>query len=387
MEVHHGVNLVDVRGVLPELSDIGLAILEPQILRGFVERLPKVELHRHFEGAITVDSLLSIAEREGVELPSRERDELEKLVTITPDDHSLIDFINKFSVIGQVFASAKVVEELAYNCVTDAAAENIKYLELRYSPSYIVEAHKLDMDEVTAAVQRGIKAAAADTGILVRSILIVERQRSMEEAWQVERLAEKYMSDGVVALDLANDEANYGPKPFRDVFAAAKQKGLAITVHAGEAAGPENIRDAVEILGAMRIGHGVTAIQDSEVMRMLHSLRIPLELCPTSNVQTEAVMQLAEHPLSLFYDAGLQIVLNTDDPAVCGIDLNDEYCSVISQFDFSLYGVERLLVNGVMSCFLPPPERRALMQKIGSEYQEAKGWLLNQFPVLDKGIV
>jgi len=223
-------------------------------------------------------------------------------------------------------------------------------------------------------VVAGTRKAAAETGSKVNLIAIVERQMGPEKAKTVEQLAEKYMDRGVVALDLANDEFHYPPGPYAQVFQDAKKAGLKVTVHAGEAGSADNVKTSIEQLGADRIGHGVRTFEDPAVERMVLERGIPLELNPTSNIQTGAVGSWEQHPLKRFYEEGIEVTINTDDPGVSGIDLSNEYVEAMNRWGLSRDDVEAVILNGVDAAFLPEKDKAELAESFQRQFDSIEDW-------------
>ncbi|RMG39182.1 MAG: adenosine deaminase [Candidatus Dadabacteria bacterium] len=349
------------------LPDIDLWRLPPEKIREFAKALPKIELHRHLEGSLEPEDVAAIVSKFNIPLSAKTAEEIRPLIQLEPGSSSLIEFLEKFKTIGELFVSTEVIKEMAYLVGKRAAEDNVIYMELRYSPVYMAETAGLNPQDVIDAVLDGIKQAEAETGIIINSILIAERQRGLDHAWQVERLAEQYLGKGVVALDLAHDEANYPPHPYADVFQAAKRAGLKVTVHAGEAAGAENVRAAVELLGADRIGHGVRAVEDPEVVKLLRDKQIPLEVCPTSNIQTGAAASFETHPLKKLMESGVLVTINSDDPAVSAITLSDEFAAVIESHRMTFNGLSGLLTNALKSAFLSESRAESVRARVFEE--------------------
>lgn len=350
--------------------------LDDRRLKDLARRLPKVDLHRHLEAAgMEPEVVIRLAGKYGIELPSTDPETLRPYLQVTEKDKTLLDFLKKFDTIGRMFVNREIIEEIGYESVALAARDNVKYLELRFSPLYMAQGHGLDLDEVTRAVIAGVQRGSKEFDLPTSLIMIVERQRGVEDARTVERLAEKYRDQGVVGLDLANDEYNYPPGPYAGVFQDARQAGLHVTVHAGEAAGPENVRTSIQDLGAERIGHGVRTWQDAMVEQLVRQMGIPLELCPTSNVQTGAVGRMQDHPLKRYFDQGMRVTVNTDDPSISGITLSDEIATVVRQFGFSLQDLEKMVQNGVDAAFLPQDRRQELAREVAQGFDAAEEWL------------
>lgn len=343
-------------------------------LRELAAKLPKVDLHRHLEGSISPESFLKLADKYGIELPTRNLEELRPYLQVTPQDKTLLDFLKKFDTIGLAFTGKDAIRDVTRMVIEDAARDNVKYLELRFSPLYMAGQHNLSIPDVMDGVIEGMKQGTAETGTRVNLIMIVERQMGPEPARAVEKLAEQYKDQGVVALDLANDEFHFPPGPYAEVFQQARTAGLKITVHAGEAGGADNVRTSIEQLGADRIGHGVRTQEDPAVEQMVLDRKIPLELNPTSNLQTGAISDYKSYPLKRYHTRGIPVTINTDDPAVSGITLSNEYVVAMRDCGMTPQDVEAAILNGVDAAFLPEGEKTALRQQfqeeIGRVHQE-----------------
>jgi adenosine deaminase len=361
-------------------------------LERFCQNIPKVDLHRHLEGAITPEALISVAKKHNVELPTYDADKLRPMLSITPQDAEGADedglkvFLSKFDLIGKIFKNPDVIEDITYHTTKDCADDNLKYAELRFSPAYMAKTYGLDLEQTTEAVVRGMEKASEQFNIPVGLIMIVERQMGVDKAWEVEALAAKYADQGVVALDLANNEYDFPPGPYKEVFQKAKQDGLKVTVHAGEVpihhadpsvGGAFNVKTAILELGADRIGHGVKAIEDPEVEKLLVERQIPLELCPTSNVQTQAVPSMEQHPLPHFQKIGAKVTVNNDDPAVSGITLSDDYKNIAQTFGFSITDLRGFVDNGVDAAFTTDGVKGDVRSEIAQGFASAERDLLD----------
>ena len=359
------------------LLDTPLKNFDRKGVRRLLETLPKIELHMHLEGSVSPESLIEIAASHNIELPADTVDELRPSVQVHSDDVTLVDFLEKFKVIGKIFKSYEVIEDITYNCLLETAADGVIYTELRFSPFYMARAHALDPVKVAEAVIKGMNRATCATGMTTQGIVIVERQEPLTEATAVAALASQFIDRGIIALDLANDECNYPPDPFASVFQSAKATGLKITVHAGEAAGPENIKTAIEDLSADRIGHGVRILQDDEVLKLVLDRRIPLELCFTSNIQTGAIESADSYPLKRLLELNVPITVNTDDPAISGISLTDDFEKLIQAADLSLRDIETLLANSAKAAFIPADNQNQLLGRIKDGIKQAATMLEN----------
>ena len=284
---------------------------------------PKVDLHRHLDGNIRVATILDLARQHGVKLPATDEASLRPYVTITEPAPGLMAFLDKFQWSVGALADVAACRRIAYENVEDAKREGLDYVELRFSPWFMAQAHGLDVAAVVAAVVEGTNEGQRDFGVKTRLIGILSRTFGVDIAWKELEALLQFRSD-LIAIDLAGDEAGYPAPLFRKHFTRVRDVGLHITIHAGEAAGAESVWDAIRLLGAERIGHGIRAIEDPALIEFLIDRGIGLECCPTSNVQTSTVPSYEAHPLKKFLELGVLATINTDDPGISGIDLDYE---------------------------------------------------------------
>jgi len=336
--------------------------------------LPKVDLHRHLEGSLRLETLAEVALTHGVNLPSYNIEELRPYVQITEDEPNFHAFLEKFNFLRRFYSKREAIERVAYEAVADAAADNVHYLELRFSPTTLAHNQGFALSEVTDWVIGAVEQAQVDFGVITRLIVTVKRDAHAEEARQVADVALSRAGRGVVGLDLAGDEVNYPIEPFIDILRDARREGLGLTVHAGEATGAHSVRRAIEELGADRIGHGVRASEDPAVMELLRSSGVTLEMCPTSNIHTATVPRLARHPLRSFHARGIRVTINTDDPSISSTTLTDEYMIAIREIGLPLSDLGAIIRNGVNAAFLETQER----ERLWNWFQES----FKQHPVL-----
>ena len=248
----------------------------------------------------------------------------------------------------------------------DAAREGIDYIELRFSPYFMAETHGLDPFGVAEAVCDGVEEAQKELPVRAKLIGIMSRTYGPDTCWIELEAALRYRERGIVALDLAGDEANFPGELFVEHFRRAREGGLHVIAHAGEAAGPESVRQAVLELQVERVGHAVHAVEDEATMELLLERRIAIESCPTSNVQTSTVPSYREHPLPTFLRRGLLVTLNTDDPSISGIDLAHEYRVVQEEMGLTEAELRKLRENALEAAFLTPEERAELLSRATS---------------------
>jgi adenosine deaminase len=336
-------------------------------LQPIVEAMPKIDLHRHLEGSLRLATLQAIALEHGVDLPSYDLEHLRPYVQVTDDyQPDFIRFIEKFKLLRHFYTTREAIERIAYEAVADAAADNIKYLELRFNPVALTRVQGFRFSDVMDWVWSGASRAQAEHDIIARLIVSVIRQEP-DTAHQVLEAAIDHMDRGIVAFDISGDEVNYPLEPFAPIFSRARKTGLGLTVHAGEAGTAENVREAIELIAPERIGHGVHSIENSDVVRMVRDRGIVLEMCPTSNLQTGVIHTMGHHPLPDMYKLGLNITINTDDPSISDTTLTDEYRLVVAGMGMSLEELKTMLMNAAQSVFLPPGEKAALIARFRAE--------------------
>lgn len=281
-------------------------------------------MHRHLDGSVRLETILELAEQHGIELPAHTVEGLRPHVQVTEAQPGLMAFIARFKYLTAVMADADACRRIARENVEDAAAEGIDYIELRFSPAFMAEAHGLDPEDVVEAVADGVKAGARETGVVAGLIGIMSRSYGVDRCMDELEALLRFRAD-LVAIDLAGDEQQFPAELFTAHFSKVREAGLAVTVHAGEAVGPGSVWSAIRDLGADRIGHGFRSIEDPELVAFLAERQIGLEICLTSNLQIGAVDSYEAHPAKRLLDAGVLLNLNTDDPGISGIDLRHEF--------------------------------------------------------------
>ena len=324
------------------------------------KRLPLIDLHRHLDGNVRLETILDLGRRHNIPLPAWTVEELKPRVVVTEPHAGLVEFLAKFQWMIAVLADYEACRRVAYENVEDAAREGIRYIELRFSPCFMASHHQLNPSRVVEAVIEGVRQGQEDFGVRVNLIGILTRTFGPGLA-RKELIALLDHKEHLVALDLAGDEASKPAGLFVEHFKKGRDAGWQITVHAGEAAGAESIVEAVEKLGATRIGHAVRAVDDPAVMAMMRDRRIGIEANLTSNVQTSAVRDLASHPLRQFLDEGLLASINTDDPGISGIDLPYELQVAAPAAGLTPEYVDKAIQNAWEMAFLGNKEKRSLL--------------------------
>ncbi|ELE2166040.1 adenosine deaminase [Vibrio fluvialis] len=327
------------------------------------KNIPLTDLHRHLDGNIRTQTILDLGQKFGVALPAYTVADLTPHVQIVEAEPSLVAFLSKLDWGVAVLGDLDACRRVAYENVEDALNAQIDYAELRFSPYYMAMKHNLPVAGVVEAVVDGVKAGVRDFGVQANLIGIMSRTFGTD-ACQQELDAILSQKDHIVAVDLAGDELGQPGDRFVSHFKQVRDAGLHITVHAGEAAGPESMWQAIRDLGATRIGHGVKAIHDPQLMDYLAKHRIGIESCLTSNIQTSTVESLALHPLKRFLEHGVLACLNTDDPAVEGIELPYEYEVAAPQAGLSQEQIRQAQLNGLELAFLSNTDKQALKAKV-----------------------
>ena len=320
--------------------------------------LHKIDLHRHLEGAVRPATVADICRSRGIELPTYDPNELGRLLCHHRQTENLAAFLLPFRIIKLCFVDREAIARIAYEAAEDAYLDNVRYVELRFSPEFMAFYYEISLTDVMDGIVEGVDLAMKRMPVTAKLIVSISRDLNpdtMRMPWptpvELANLAVEYAGRGVVGMDLAGKENGYAPDLFVEPFRIAREAGLGITVHAGEDDGPGSIRDAIQYLGATRIGHGVRIVQDPEVVALVKDLGVTLETCPTSNVLTRAVESLDAHPLRQLFDAGVRVTVNSDDPTVCGIKLSDEYALVMAEFGFTLDELRTLISTAESAAF------------------------------------
>jgi adenosine deaminase len=338
---------------------------------------PLLDLHRHLDGNVRLQTILDLAQRHNIPLPATNLEGLRPHVQVLGDKADggavpgVMAFIARFAWMMAVLVDYDACRRVAYENVEDARAEGLDYVELRFSPWFMAETHGLDPAGVVEAVVDGVQAAARDLDQPVKLIGILSRTYGPEVAWR-ELAALLRHRDALVALDLAGDEAHWPGELFVEHFRRARQAGWQITVHAGESDGPHSIWQALRGLNATRLGHAVAAIQDEALLDYLAEHATGIETNLTSNVQTSTVAGYAQHPIRRFVERGLRVTLNTDDPGISAITLRHEYEVAAPAAGLTPSQIRQLQRNALDIAFLSEDERQVLLAKPAVKPQRHK---------------
>ncbi len=333
----------------------------------FYETLPKVDLHRHLEGSLRLETMLEVAWALGIDV---QRDSLGLSPLVQMQEREAFTFQNflaKFNTLRLFYRSPGVIRRITREAIEDAARDQVRYLELRFTPVALSRAERYPLHEVINWVCKSAEQAAQDFGVIVRLIVSVNRHESLELAEQVIQLAGDFKQQGIVGIDLAGNEAEFPAIPFAGVFKEARQAGLHVTIHAGEWDGADNVREAIEQLSAERIGHGVRVLENESVIQLARERGTTFEVCITSNYQSGVVPALSAHPLPRMLQAGLEVTINTDDPSVSRITLSDEYQLACEDLGLPRQVLKQRVLAAAKAAFLPEVEREQLVDQFKNE--------------------
>ena len=323
----------------------------------FIESLPKAELHLHLEGSVAPETLVELRRRHSKPSTVAEAEALYQY-------KDFLGFLMAFKTLTEDLQTPEDYELITYRMMQQLKAENVLHAEVYVSVGVCLW-RKQDFDAIFEGLERGRGRGEKDFGVSLLWIFDAVRQFGAEEAQKVFELAAKYRDRNVVGIGIGGDELKAPPEMFRDQYAYAASQGLRLTAHAGESAGPESIWGALN-LGAERIGHGLTAAQDPELIEELAQRQVPIEICVTSNLRTGCCLQMQDHPVRKYFEQGLMITLNSDDPAMFATSLTHEYELAQSEFGFSDEHLRELARNSFEASFLPAEKKVALLNMLDS---------------------
>ncbi|ABM03272.1 adenosine deaminase [Psychromonas ingrahamii 37] len=321
--------------------------------------LPLTDLHRHLDGNIRIETILELGQKFALPLPAYDIEGLRPYVQVVENEADLMAFLSKLDWGVAVLGDLDACRRIAYENVQDVMHAKIDYAELRFSPYYMAMKHNLPLAGVVEAVVDGVHAGCRDFSVKANLIGIMSRTFGKQRCQQ-ELAALLTQKDKLVAIDLAGDELGHPGEHFVEHFKTVRNANLQVTVHAGEAAGASSIWQAINKLGATRIGHGVKAIEDPTLLDYLVKHKIGIESCLTSNSQTSTVSSFAKHPIKTFLAHGVLACLNSDDPAVEGIELAHEYQVAATKVGLNQDQIRQAQINGLEVAFLSDAEKAAL---------------------------
>lgn len=329
---------------------------------------PKAELHCHLDGSLRVETMLDLARQQGKLpiLPSDSREGLEEILRQVDASETLESYLAWFRYTIPLMQTRTALSRIAYELAEDNSRENVKYLEVRYGPILHTE-EGLTLEKVNDAVLEGLRRAERDFGIRTAVIVCGLRDRYESDSLRQAELAAAYRGKGVVAFDLAGGEAGHPPKHHLHAFYYARNQLLNLTIHAGESWGPDSIHQALFFCGAHRIGHGTTLHQNMDLMQYFVDHQVPLEICPTSNVQTHVVKDLATHPLRQYVEVGVPVTINTDNRLFSRTTVTDELYRVHTEAGIPADKLREIVLNGFRHSFLSWDEKQDMLRQIIEE--------------------
>jgi len=348
-----------------------------QYPREFIHKLPKTDLHVHLDGSMRYNTILELAKEQGVKLPADNPETLKKIVSCTGATQSLDEYLRGFDITLSVLQEEAALRRAAYELAEDAWSENIKYMEVRYSP--ILHTKKgLRFAQISDAVIQGLKKAEKQFGIKSRVIICGMRNMDPTNSLRLAELAVAYKNKGVIGFDLAGSEYNNPAIIHKQAFDLALKNNLNLTIHAGEAYGPESIAQAIHNCGTHRIGHGTRLLEDGDLLSYVNDHRIPLEICIKSNYHTKAIDAIKNHPIVLYIDYGLRVTMNTDNRMISDTTMTDEFMLAMKELNLSYKEIKNIIINGFKSAFIPYKERVELINIAINEMTELEVKYFNE---------
>ena len=329
----------------------------------FIREMPKVELHVHLEGSTRPETLLKLAKRHAIQLPADDLAGLHEWFQFTDFGH----FLEVYLKIAASLKTPEDVELITREFLEGQASQNVRYCEVIYSPYTQYLINGLPFEEQMDALNRGRAFAKETYGIECQFIFDISRETEPEQGMTVAEWAISAMDRGVCALGLGGPEVGNPPEKFKAAFELAYEAGLPAIPHAGEIAGPESIRGALEWLHPVRIEHGVRALEEPELVETLRDLQMPLDVCPTSNICLKVFPSLEEHPLPQMMAMGLNVTINSDDPPLFSTTLTDEYLKAVGVMGLSLDDLHQLVRNAINAAMLPDEKKAALLAEFAEE--------------------
>jgi adenosine deaminase len=333
----------------------------------FIRSLPKTDLHCHIDGSIRPKTILELAIQDGIDIPTKNLEEFRKHVQVDDSCDSLKDYLKKFELPLKVFGREQNIKRITLELLEDMEREGVKYTELRFSP--FLGSNETTPHEKISAVLAGMAEGKEKYGIESRLILCMMRHEPLEKSMEVVQLGKLFKEKGVVGVDLAGNEEDYPPEIHKKAFDLAKKEGFKITIHAGETGKSENIKKALFILKADRIGHGFSVIHDPNLMEYVKREKIPFEICIKSNLDTKGVESLHKHPIQKLFNKGIKVTINTDDITVSKVTIMNEYERLL-KVGFSMKDIIKVIKNGIEASFAPEKVKESLLKELNQKSKE-----------------
>jgi len=338
-----------------------------KISEDVIKALPKTDLHCHLDGSLRIETVLELAEDQGVKLPADNVDDLKEIMQAgRGKNKSLADYLKVFDLTLSVMQTASAIERVAFELAEDQWNDGVRLLEVRFSPVLNVE-QGLTLIETIEATKAGLRRAELKYGIITGIIVCGIRSIGGATSLTLAELAVAFKNRGVVGFDLAGQEENYPAKDHMEAFYLTLNNNLNLTIHAGEAYGPESIHQAIHYCGAHRIGHGTRTREDGDLLNYINDHRIPLEMCITSNVQTGSVSSFESHPIKTYYELGLRVTINTDNLLVSDTTVTNEFMVANKYYGFEMDDFKEIIIYGFKSAFIPYNEKKKLVRDVVEE--------------------
>lgn len=338
-----------------------------KISEDVIKALPKTDLHCHLDGSLRIETVLELAEDQGVKLPADNVDDLKEIMQAgRGKNKSLADYLKVFDITLSVMQTASAIERVAFELAEDQWNDGVRLLEVRFSPVLNIE-QGLTLIETIEATKAGLRRAELKYGIITGIIVCGIRSIGGATSLTLAELAVAFKNRGVVGFDLAGQEENYPAKDHMEAFYLTLNNNLNLTIHAGEAYGPESIHQAIHYCGAHRIGHGTRTREDGDLLNYINDHRIPLEMCITSNVQTGSVSSFESHPIKTYYELGLRVTINTDNLLVSDTTVTKEFMVANKYYGFEMDDFKEIIIYGFKSAFIPYNEKKKLVREVVEE--------------------
>ena len=338
-----------------------------KITEDVLKALPKTDLHCHLDGSLRVETVLELAQEQGVKLPADNVDDLTDILKAgRRKNKSLADYLKVFDLTLSVMQTASAIERVAFELAEDQWNDGVRLLEVRFSPVLNIE-QGLTLIETIEATKTGLRRAELKYGIITGIIVCGIRSIGGDTSLILAELAVAFKNRGVVGFDLAGQEENYPAKDHMAAFYLTLNNNLNLTIHAGEAYGPESIHQAIHYCGAHRIGHGTRTREDGDLLNYINDHRIPLEMCISSNVQTGSVSRFESHPIKTYYELGLRVTINTDNLLVSDTTVSKEFMIANKYYGFDMDDFKEIIIYVFKSAFIPYNEKKKLVREVVDE--------------------
>jgi len=347
-----------------------------RLTRRVIHRLPKTDIHCHLDGCVRPRTMLELADAQGIKLPTKSLRRLTRMLEAGKGTRNLGDYLRIFDYTLSVLQEKEALYRVAFELAEDCAAENVRHLEVRYSP-ILHRKKNLTFEDIVNPVIAGLNDAGRKHGVSTGVIICGIRSLNPKYSLALAELAVAYKGKGVLAFDLAGQEKDYPAKAHRAAFQLILKNNINSTVHAGEAFGAASIGQALHYCGAHRIGHGTRLREDPDLMRYVNDHRIPLEVCLSSNVQTRTVPDVREHPFHFYFRQGLRVTLNTDSRLISATSVTDEIALATRAFHLSPYEVKKIIINGFKSAFIPYADKARMLREVTLEVDRI---FMEEFP-------